>query len=1688
MPDFQSVAGLTSVPALLADLAAAAPEATALSAPNRSPLCFSRLWAQVRETARVLNSLGIQRNDRVAVVMADGPEMAALFLSVSAVATCAPLNPAYRAGEFEFYLSDLNPCALIVQADVDSQAIAVARARGIRVLELVPDRDGAAGTFSFRGISAPASGGPTLAEPEDTALIVHTSGSTDTPKQVGHTHAIVTKAGRNLAESLRLTAEDRYLSIMPLFHAVGIDFLMAALTARSASICTPGFHAVQFFEWFDEFKPTWYAAVPTMHQSILARAAEHRASISTSQLRFIRSGSAAMSNELLLELERTFGVPVSIGYGMTETCQITSNLLPPEIRRPHSVGRALGCEVAVMDAAGAILPAEQEGEVVVRGGCVIAGYLNNAEATRKSFAGGWFHTGDQGRLDRDGYLFLTGRLKEIINRGGEKIAPLEVDEALMSHPAVLQATAFAFPDAQLGEDIGAAVVLRPGAAATALELREFVAGRLANFKVPSRILLVEEIPTGPTGKPLRNGLATTLGLTAEGQAAKAPAPFVAPGTGTEIRLAAIWKDVLGLQSEVGAEDDFFEAGGDSILGVQLCSAIAVKFGVEFSFPRLFDARTVKGIAAQIDQIASDDPGNRRRVIQRSSSMGEFPLSFAQRQHWFLDQFEERGANFIHVNACCLRGPLDVDRLTRSLDSIVARHAILRTTYHQRDGQPYQRVSEAATVVMPVVDLRDLPEAERPQRVLQLAREESWHRFDLSVDHPFRAKLLQVHAEEHVLLLGMHHIASDGWSFRLILQELSEAYSARCEGRDPRLPDLPIQYSDYIQFQHQQFERGCYNLQIEYWKKQMAGSPELLLLPTDRQRPERQSYRGGVEVLDLPLQLAAELKAFGLRQHATLHMVLLSAFQVLLHRYSGEEDLVVGSPIAGRTHPETANLIGLFSKVLPMRSVLSGDPSFEEFVGRTRQAALDAQANQDAPTEKWIEQLSIHRSARHPALFQVMFLLQNLATETAQLGPVALTPLDFDPGIGQFDLSLDVRERQQGLHCALNFNADLYDGATAGRILRHYRTILEAIVSDSSVPISRLNILPEDERRQLLTEWNQTAADYPRESSISSLIEAQARAFPESIAVEFQGEQLTYRELDRRANGMAHRLRALGAQRGVLIGVALQRSTALAVSLLAILKSGGAYVPLDPEYPQARLTSMIEDAGCPLLITTSAREGDFTNLGIRILLADGETFAPADEPPSEGAMPLDGAYVIFTSGSTGRPNGVQVQHRALVNNSVFFAKRAELLRGDRVLQFNSISFDTAVEEMFPCWLAGGTLVFWPEPKAPSIVEFLDFVDRQKVTLLDLPTAYWHEWASEMAHGNLRFPASIRTVVIGGEKALAPKLAAWNRAVAGRAKLLNTYGPTEATITATTYEVPAEDSPDPLPIGRPNDNTTLYILDRHMQPVPIGIPGELYIGGDGVSPGYLNRTELTAQRFVPNPFRGLSAPRIYKTGDRARYLVDGNVEFLGRLDEQVKWRGFRIELGELELALARHPQVRAAACCLSGNAAGCALVAYLVSENGHEPAVEDLRGFLRMQLPDYMVPSHWVFLEALPLTRSGKVDRSALRERVPAERPSSTALIAPRTDLEREIAAAWMDVLQLERVGISENFFDLGGHSLMVIQVLSRLRNALHVDVPIRRVFEGPTIGEMAIAVLDTFAASLSEEEQAEILQDAAADPR
>ncbi|MGB8476151.1 MAG: amino acid adenylation domain-containing protein, partial [Candidatus Acidiferrum sp.] len=979
---------------------------------------------------------------------------------------------------------------------------------------------------------------------------------------------------------------------------------------------------------------------------------------------------------------------------------------------------------------------------------------------------------------------------------------------------------------------------------------------------------------------------------------------MAPRTPTEELLAEIWAQLLDLE-RVGVHDNFFNLGGHSLLATQAVSRMREAFQVEIPLRRLFEVPTVAGLAESIEAAHQAGQNMLAPPILPVPRNGDLALSFAQQRIWFFDQLEPGLSAYNIPAAVRLKGPLNLAALEQSLNEIVKRHESLRTTFVKVDGRPAQVIAPTLTIKLPVVDLRKLPASEKETEIRRLVTAEAQRPFHLSQGPLVRGTVLRLGDEEHVGLLTMHHIVSDGWSTGILVREVATLYVAFCAGGSSPLPALPIQYVDFAHWQRQWLQGEVLETQIAYWKERLAGAPALIDLPTDLPRPAVQTFRGAHQSLVLPKYLKDGFKALGRQEGVTLFMTLLAAFKVLLYRYTSQDDLIVGTPIANRDRLETEGLIGFFVNALVLRTDLSGNPSFRELLRRVRQVCLAAYSHQDLPFDRLVEELHLKRDLSRNPLFQVMFALQNAPLRPLELPGLNLSPVEGDSETAHFDLTLQIVDTEQELTATFVYNTDLFEAGTIARMLGNFQTLLDAMVADPEQRLSDLPLLTETERQQLLVEWNGTKTDCLRDLCIHQLFEAQVKRTPDAIAVVFETEQLTYGELNRRANRLAHHLLALGVGPEVLVALCMERSLEMVIGLLAILKAGGAYVPLDPAYPKERLAFMLKDAQVPVLLTQERLVARFAEYDTKVICLDSgwETTArESGENPGSSTLPENLAYVIYTSGSTGEPKGVLVSHGAIADHCRNAQRYYELDSRDVVLQFASLSFDVSLEEILPTLIVGarlvimGTNVWHPTEFHRKISEF-------GLTVLNLPTAYWQELAREWAGVSELVPnIRPRLFIVGGDTMLPDVLKFWQRTPANSIRLLNAYGPTETTITATAFEIaprPGENTTDQwVPIGRPLPNRAIYILDQHGHPVPIGVHGHLHIGGVSLARGYLNRPELTAEKFIPDPFSAEPGARMYKTGDLARYRPDGNIEFLGRADHQVKIRGFRIELGEIE----------------------------------------------------------------------------------------------------------------------------------------------------------------------------------------------
>ncbi|MBZ4423339.1 non-ribosomal peptide synthetase, partial [Myxococcus sp. RHSTA-1-4] len=1170
----------------------------------------------------------------------------------------------------------------------------------------------------------------------------------------------------------------------------------------------------------------------------------------------------------------------------------------------------------------------------------------------------------------------------------------------------------------------------------------------------SAYVVLDVLPLTPNGKVDRKA------LPAPDLQVSASESFEAPRTETEKKLATIYAEVLNVK-DVGLHGDFFELGGHSLLATQLVSRVREAFRVELPLRDVFEAPTVEKLAGRLEQTLTTAPGLKAPPLERVPRTSALPLSFAQQRLWFLDQLEPGSHSYNIPVAVKLTGVVKVEALEQAFEALVLRHESLRTTFEDRNGSPVQVISPKARVHLRVEDLSSAPEAERSAEATRLIELEAQRPFNLEQGPLLRTTLLKLSEQEHVLVLVMHHIVSDGWSMDVLIREMGALYETCAQGLPSPLPELPLQYADYAVWQREWLAGAVLDAQLAYWKQQLQGAPRALELPTDKPRPAVQTFGGESRDFQWPRELWESVKALAHGEGATPFMVLLAAFQTVLSRYSGQDDVCVGSPIANRTRAETEGLIGFFVNTLVLRARLDGNPTFRQFVHQAREVTLGAYAHQDVPFERLVEALKPERDLSRSPLFQVMFILQNTPATELRLPGLTLAGMNAEARTSKFDLSVEMTEQPQGLSVTVVYNRDLFERDTMDRLAGHLRVLLEAAVRAPDTRLADLPLLGDTEQRRLLVEWNDTRATFPP-ATIHALFEAQVERTPDAEAVVAEDSRLSYRELNRRANQLAHHLRGLGVGPDVPVGLYLDRSASALVGLWGILKAGGAYVPLDPAFPTERLRGVLADAGARALVTQAALAAGLGWTAGAVIRLDSDAAVLAgrsDANPLPVAVPENLAYVIFTSGSTGRPKGVAIEHRQLVNYVEGVSRRLELPEGASFASVSTLAADLGNTAVFPALCRGGALHLVSREQASDPAALSALFEREQVDCLKLVPAHLQ---ALLASGRPERVLPRQRLVLGGD-VLDWSLTDRIHSLSSGLKVFNHYGPTETTVGVLTLRVERGGEgrvSASVPLGRPIPNARIYVLDARLSPVPTGIPGELCIGGDGVGRGYLGRPDLTAVRFVPDPYSDVPGARMYRTGDRARLLADGRVEFLGRVDHQLKIRGYRVEPGEVEAALERHPAVReAVVLAREGQTGGKRLVAYAVPRPGTSVEPEALRDFLGKTLPDYMVPQSFVVLDALPLTPNGKVDRGALPvpELLAAE---PEAFTAPRNATEEVLAGLFAEVLGLAQVSVHSGFFELGGHSLLATQAISRIRGAFGIELPLRDLFEAPTVAALA----------------------------
>ena len=1542
--------------------------------------------------------------------------------------------------------------------------------------------------------------------PENLAYIIYTSGSTGKPKGVKVAHRGLCNLAIAQIKLFDVQPSSRVLQFISLSFDASIGEIVTALCA-GATLCLgtreelqPGQPLLQLLQKEEithiSITPSALASVPT--QELPA-------------LQTIIVGGEPCPPSLVGQWAK--GRKFFNAYGPTESTVCTTVAQCFEGMEVLPIGRPINnTQVYILDCHLQPVPIGVSGELHIASVGLAQGYLNRPDLTEEKFISNpyssetvrvyspelgsrLYKTGDLARYLPDGNIEFLGRIDNQVKIRGFRIELGELEILLCKHPDVRETVVIARKNSTGDNQLVAYIVPRQQLAPTITELRRFLKEQLPDYMIPSAFVVLEALPLTPNGKVDRRA------LPAPEKRPELQESFVAPRTPIEEILASIWGNILSIDS-VGVHDNFFTLGGHSLLATQVISRVRDTFGLELPLRNLFAAPTIAELAEQVENSLHSGQSIKTLLLLPIPRSESIPLSFAQARLWFLDQLQPNSAFYNIPLALHLCGQLNIPALESSINKIIQRHEALRTNFATIEGQPVQVIASTKDLKLLVVDLRDLPESEREIEAQRFVNKEANQPFNLELEPLFRGMVLQLGETEYILLLTMHHIISDGWSLGVFVRELTEFYKDFCAEKPSILPELPVQYADFAVWQRQWLQGEILEIQLDYWKQQLKNTPNLLELPTDRPRPAVQTFRGGYYYTALSKKLSAELTTLSKQAGVTLFMTLLAAFQTLLSRLSGQDDIVVGTPVAGRNRREIEGLIGFFVNTLLLRTDLSGNPNFEQLLGRVKEVALQAYTHQDLPFEQLVDVLQPTRDLSYTPLFQVMFALDDALVPSVELPELTVKPYAVEISTAKFDLTLSMENTADGLVAEWEYNVDLFDQATIARMTGHFQTLLEGIVANSQQQISELPLLTETEQHQVLVEWNNTFAEYPHDKCIHQLFEEQVELSPSSVAVVFEGEQLTYQELNAKSNQLANYLRSAkvlgsdspGVGTEVPVGICVERSPLMIIGLLGVLKAGGAYVPIDPNYPFERKAFMLEDSAVPVLLTQSKLVEKLPPSSARVVCLDSDWSEIADyieDNLSTRVKPEHLAYVIYTSGSTGKPKGVLIEHRSLVNYITSAIAQYQIQKSDRILQFASISFDASAEEIYPCLTSGATLVLRTDSMLDSFGEFLQKCRDWNLTVLSLPTAYWHELTARLSQKNLVFPRSLRLIIIGGEKALPERLKTWLLCVGQQVRLVNTYGPTEATVVATVHELSAVDTTlKELPLGRPLANIQTYILDRNGQPVPVGIPGELHIGGAGLARGYLNQPNLTDERFIRNPFNNSPTSRLYKTGDLVRYLPDGNIEYLGRIDNQVKIRGFRIEIGEIEQVLAQHPDVQEAVVVAREDIPGNKrLVAYIVSnlipervsyqtenvsvkklpeEQGllktlQHIITDRLRDYLKQKLPDYMIPSAFVLLETIPLTPNGKLDRHVLIAPDSSHFWNETCFVDPHDTLELQLSQIWSEVLGVYPVGVRDNFFTMGGHSLLAVRLMARLEQQFGTNLPLATLFSSPTIEQLAIHI-------------------------
>ncbi len=1644
-----------SIHQLFEQQAAERPDATAVEF-EQEQLSYGELNRRANLLAQQLRGEGVGPEVFVGVMVERSTELIVGLLGVAkAGGVYVPLNMADPPQRLQLILENAGVKVVVTSRQLAARLADTAlKMVYVDAVEAGADRDDDRQAVEF------AANPPSKVGPDNLAYLMYTSGSTGTPKGVAITQRNVVRLvkGANYAQ---LTADEVFLQFAPVsFDASTFEIWGCLLNGARLVVFPP--HLPSLTELVDYVNRTQVTTL-WLTGGLFHQLVDEGVTRLSTLKQLLAGGEALSPVHVSKALEQLNGCRLINGYGPTETTTFACTYaIAPDFPGPSvPIGRPISNTTTYV--LNSLQPAGvgERGELFIGGEGLGRGYHNRPDLTAERFMPDpycaspgrrLYRTGDAARYLDQGLIRFLGRVDNQVKISGFRIELGEIETVLAEHPAVSEALVLAREDIPGEKLLVAYVVPNGGSAASGEELKKYLQERLPGYMVPAAWVSLDELPLTPNGKVDRAALPEPDRSRVESRPS-----FLTPRTQIEEILAGIWERVLGLK-RIGRDDNFFELGGYSLLATRIISRVRESFAVELPVRSIFEWPTLAELSERIEEAMGSGSTLAAPPLQPVTTTEPLPLSYAQQRLWFLDQLRPDNNAYNIPLGFRVSGPLNLSALEESLNQTVKRHESLRTTFMNVGGEPVQIIAPTRVQELPVISLEAFAESERQSLVQRLAREEAQKPFDLASDALFRTTLFRLGEQEHVLLVVMHHIISDGWSLDVLMRDVPRIYTALCQGVALELPELPIQYADYAYWQRQWLQGEVLEEELSYWRKQLDGSLPELNLPTDRPRPSALSLKGSNVVLEVPESLTEKLRALSQSEGSTLFITLLAAFQILLARYSGQDDISVGTPIAGRRWVEMEDLIGFFVNTLVMRTRLSGNPSVREVLRRVREVTLEAQTHQDVPFEKLVEELQPQRTMSHGPLFQAMFVFQNDSQTPEMPESLRFSSLELDHGTEKNDLTLQVVEHENRLYGSLGYSTDLFDESTIRRMTVHWQRILEAIVDDQDQSLRDVELLSADERQQMLHEWNATESDFPETLCLHELFAKQVELTPDAVAVSFEDQRLSYAELDRRANQLAQYLRKAGVGPETPVAIYLERSLEMIVALLGVLKAGGAYLPLETTQPKGRLQYVLADAQVRVILTEERTATMLPEHGARVVCLDFDwsTIADeADEAPITNTTADNLAYVIYTSGSTGGARGVMVQHRSIVNlatslrEAVYPADQSPL----RISVNAPLMFDSSVKQLVQL-LSGHELCVIPEDIRRDGEELVAYVKRLGIDVLDCtPSQLRLLLTSGLFDGDSPAPS----LVLAGGEAIDEKI--WQQLAENKSTtFFNVYGPTECTVDTTVQRI--EPTSTEVLIGRPLNNVRAYLLDTDNRPVPPGVYAELCIGGAGVARGYLTEPGLTAERFVPDPFSGDAGARLYRSGDCVRYRPDGEISFLGRLDHQVKIRGYRIEPGEVEAALRKDRQVREAIVVNREEKRGDKrLVAYIVAE---QPSLSlaALQKSLREQLPDYMMPTGWVLLDEMPLTPNGKVDRAALPDPGQMRLDTEQSFVAPPTLIEEALAAIWRQVLDLDQVGSDDNFFWLGGHSLLATQIISRIRESFQVELPVRTLFEFPQLAELS----------------------------